>query len=61
MEAVIHEASIGPRPILFIDEIHLLLGAGQAGGSMNAANILKPALARGAIRLIGATTCSVTL
>lgn len=61
MEAVIHEASIEPRPILFIDEIHLLLGAGQAGDSMDAANILKPALARGAIRLIGATICSVTL
>jgi len=44
-----------PRPILFIDEIYLLLGAGQAGGSMDAANILKPALARSAIRLIGAT------
>jgi ATP-dependent Clp protease ATP-binding subunit ClpA len=43
-------------PILFIDEIHLLLGTGSAGGSMDAANILKPALARGAIRLIGATT-----
>jgi len=56
MEAVIREASTEPRPILFIDEIHLLLGAGQAGGSMDAANILKPALARGAIRLIGATT-----
>ncbi len=61
MEAVIHEASTEPRQMLFIDEIHLLLGAGQAGGSMDAANILKPALARGAIRLIGAATCSVTL
>jgi ATP-dependent Clp protease ATP-binding subunit ClpC len=56
LEAVIREASIEPKPILFIDEIHLLLGAGQAGGSMDAANILKPALARGAIRVIGATT-----
>ena len=56
LEAVIREASCDPKPILFIDEIHLLLGAGQAGGSMDAANILKPALARGAIRLIGATT-----
>ncbi len=67
LEAVIREASqcgalrsLGeerePKPILFIDEIHLLLGAGQAGGSMDAANILKPALARGAIRVIGATT-----
>lgn len=56
LEAVVREASMEPRPILFIDEIHLLLGAGSAGGSMDAANILKPALARGAIRVIGATT-----
>jgi ATP-dependent Clp protease ATP-binding subunit ClpC len=56
LEAVVREASEEPKPILFIDEIHLLLGAGSAGGSMDAANILKPALARGAIRVIGATT-----
>jgi ATP-dependent Clp protease ATP-binding subunit ClpC len=56
MEAVVREASQEPKPILFIDEIHLLLGAGSASGSMDAANILKPALARGAIRVIGATT-----
>jgi len=56
MEAVVREASAEPKPILFIDEIHLLLGAGSASGSMDAANILKPALARGAIRVIGATT-----
>ena len=56
LEAVIREASCEPKPILFIDEIHLLLGAGSASGSMDAANILKPALARGAIRVIGATT-----
>jgi len=56
LEAVVREASLEPRPILFIDEIHLLLGAGSASGSMDAANILKPALARGAIRVIGATT-----
>ena len=56
LEAVIREASQEPRPVLFIDEIHLLLGAGSASGSMDAANILKPALARGAIRVIGATT-----
>jgi ATP-dependent Clp protease ATP-binding subunit ClpC len=56
LEAVIREASLEPKPILFIDEIHLLLGAGSASGSMDAANILKPALARGAIRVIGATT-----
>jgi ATP-dependent Clp protease ATP-binding subunit ClpC len=56
MQAVVLEASQEPRPILFIDEIHLLLGAGSASGSMDAANILKPALARGAIRVMGATT-----
>ncbi len=57
MNAVVREASVEPKPILFIDEIHLLLGAGAAGqGGMDAANILKPALARGSIRLIGATT-----
>jgi ATP-dependent Clp protease ATP-binding subunit ClpC len=56
MEAVVREASVESKPILFIDEIHLLLGAGSASGSMDAANILKPALARGAIRVIGATT-----
>jgi ATP-dependent Clp protease ATP-binding subunit ClpB len=42
--------------ILFIDELHLLVGAGATGGSMDAANLLKPALARGALRCIGATT-----
>jgi len=42
--------------ILFIDEIHLLMGAGKAEGAMDAANLLKPALARGTLRLIGATT-----
>ena len=50
LEAVVSEASIVPKPILFIDEIHLLLGAGSASGSMDAASLLKPALARGAIR-----------
>ena len=56
LEAVVREASCEPKPMLFMDEIHLLLGAGSASGSMDAANILKPALARGAIRVIGATT-----
>lgn len=42
--------------IAFIDEIHLLTGTGAAEGAMDAANILKPALARGKVRLIGATT-----
>ncbi len=45
MEAVVQEASLEPKPILFIDEIHLLLGAGSASGIMDAANIPKPALA----------------
>lgn len=42
--------------IVFIDEIHLVLGAGKAEGSMDAANLLKPMLARGELRCIGATT-----
>ncbi len=45
-----------PEIILFIDELHLLVGAGSAEGSMDAANVLKPALARGEVRVIGATT-----
>lgn len=45
-----------PQAIVFIDELHLLVGAGAAEGSMDAANLLKPALARGELRLIGATT-----
>jgi ATP-dependent Clp protease ATP-binding subunit ClpC len=56
MQAVIHEATADCNLVLFIDEIHTLMGAGKAGGSMDAANILKPALARGDIRVIGATT-----
>ena len=44
------------RIILFIDEIHTLVGAGKGEGAMDAANILKPALARGELRSIGATT-----
>lgn len=48
--------SLGERAVLFIDEIHTILGAGQAEGSTDAANLLKPALARGQLRCIGATT-----
>ncbi len=58
MRQVVEEASADPSVILFIDEIHTLMGAGGAEGAVDAANILKPALARGAIRLIGATTLS---
>ena len=53
---VIEEAKADPNIVLFIDEIHLLIGAGQGNGAMDAANILKPALARGEIKVIGATT-----
>ncbi len=58
MRQVVEEASADPSVILFIDEIHTLMGAGGAEGAVDAANILKPALARGVIRLIGATTLS---
>ncbi|EPZ45234.1 ATP-dependent Clp protease ATP-binding subunit [Alicyclobacillus acidoterrestris] len=56
MNHLIRELQSRPEVILFIDEIHLLVGAGQAQGSMDAGNILKPALARGDIQVIGATT-----
>ena len=56
IKGVIDEAMENPEIILFIDELHLLTGAGSAEGTMDAANILKPALARGQIHLIGATT-----
>ena len=56
IKAVIDELSSNPDVILFIDEIHNIVGAGNANGSMDAANLLKPALARGEIQCIGATT-----
>ena len=56
IKGIIDEAVEDPNIILFIDELHLLTGAGSAEGSMDAANILKPALARSELRLIGATT-----
>lgn len=56
IKAVIDELAANPDIILFIDEIHNIVGAGNATGSMDAANLLKPALARGEIQCIGATT-----
>lgn len=56
LKNLINELKELPKLILFIDEIHTLVGAGAAEGSMDAANILKPMLARGEIRCIGATT-----
>jgi ATP-dependent Clp protease ATP-binding subunit ClpB len=57
LKAVVHEVvSAGGDIILFIDEIHTLVGAGKSDGAMDAANILKPALARGELRAVGATT-----
>ena len=56
MQAMIQSAEADPSLVLFIDELHMLLGAGDVHGGMDAANLLKPALARGALRLIGATT-----
>ncbi len=58
MRQVVEEASADPSIILFIDELHTLMGAGGAEGAVDGANLLKPALARGVIRLIGATTLS---
>ncbi len=56
MRRIIDAVKKSANTIIFIDELHLLVGAGSAEGSMDAANLLKPALARGEIRLIGATT-----
>ena len=56
IKTVIKELNQHPEVILFIDEIHTLMGAGNAQGSLDAANILKPALARGEVQCIGATT-----
>ena len=56
MKAILNELSKNPNIILFIDEMHTLVGAGGAAGSLDAANMLKPALARGEIQCIGATT-----
>lgn len=56
IKALIKEIEQNPDVIIFIDEIHTIIGAGSTPGSMDAANILKPALARGTIQCIGATT-----
>ena len=56
IKAILHELSKNPNIILFIDEIHTIVGAGGASGSLDAANMLKPALARGELQCIGATT-----
>jgi ATP-dependent Clp protease ATP-binding subunit ClpC len=56
MKAILNELTKNPAIILFIDEIHTIVGAGGATGSLDAANMLKPALARGEIQCIGATT-----
>ena len=56
MKSVINELQKNPEIILFIDEIHTIIGAGNASGSLDAANILKPTLARGEVQCIGATT-----
>ena len=56
IKKVMNDIMVDDKAIVFIDELHVLVGAGSAEGSMDAANILKPALARGKFRLIGATT-----
>ncbi|QVN23412.1 type VI secretion system ATPase TssH [Burkholderia pyrrocinia] len=59
LKAVLEEATQSPQPvILFVDEVHTLVGAGGQAGTGDAANLLKPALARGTLRTIGATTWS---
>ena len=56
LKQIVEEVKESPDVILFIDEVHMIIGAGAASGSLDAANLLKPALARGWIRCIGATT-----
>ncbi len=58
MKTVMEEVEKNPDIILFIDEIHIIIGAGAAEGAVDAANIIKPALARGQMQVIGATTIS---
>lgn len=56
IQSLVNELEKNPDIIVFVDEIHTIIGAGNSSGSMDAANILKPALARGALQFIGATT-----
>ena len=56
IKAILNELQENPNVIVFIDELHTMVGAGNASGAMDAANIMKPALARGEIQCIGATT-----
>lgn len=56
MKAILEECKANPDIILFIDELHTIIGAGNASGSLDASNIFKPALARGELQVIGATT-----
>ena len=56
MKAILEECKSNPDIVLFIDELHTIIGAGNASGSLDAANIFKPALARGELQVIGATT-----
>ncbi|MBO5975158.1 MAG: ATP-dependent Clp protease ATP-binding subunit [Paludibacteraceae bacterium] len=56
LKAILNELQSNPNIILFIDEIHTIIGAGGASGSLDAANMLKPSLARGEVQCIGATT-----
>jgi ATP-dependent Clp protease ATP-binding subunit ClpC len=56
MKAILEETKANPDVILFIDELHTIIGAGNSSGALDASNIFKPALARGEIQIIGATT-----
>jgi len=56
IKAIVDEAKDNPNVILFIDELHTIVGAGNSSGSLDAANVFKPALARGELQCIGATT-----
>jgi ATP-dependent Clp protease ATP-binding subunit ClpC len=58
IKQILEEAASQPNVILFIDELHTVIGAGSAEGSLDAANILKPALSRGRVQVVGATTTS---